>query len=93
MDYKIVIDPSRGGEDIGLTYNGLEEKMFILKLANYINDRLKELGIKKLKVLYSKESPRHSDNEDKSVIGSVSFVPSVAGLIIASEVVKDLINI
>ena len=46
MDYKIVIDPSKGGEDIGLTYNNLKEKEFTLNLANYINNRLKELGIK-----------------------------------------------
>ena len=45
MDYKIVIDPSKGGEDIGITYNNLQEKEFTLNLANYINDRLKELGI------------------------------------------------
>ena len=68
-------------------------KTSVCPLARVVRRQLKELGIKKLKVLYSKESPRHSDNEDKSVIGSVSFVPSVAGLIIASEVVKDLINI
>lgn len=68
-------------------------KTSVCPLARVVRRQLKELGIKKLKVLYSKESPRYSDNEDKSVIGSVSFVPSVAGLIIASEVVKDLINI
>ena len=45
MNYKIVIDPSKGGEDIGITYNNLQEKEFTLNLANYINDRLKELGI------------------------------------------------
>ena len=45
MDYKIVIDPSRGGEDIGLIYNNLNEKEFTLNLANYINNRLNELGV------------------------------------------------
>ena len=45
MDYKIIIDPSRGGKDIGLTYNNLSEKEITLMLANYINNRLKELGI------------------------------------------------
>ena len=46
MDYKIVIDPSKGGEDIGLTYKNVSEKEFLLNLSKYINDRLNELGIK-----------------------------------------------
>jgi tRNA A37 threonylcarbamoyladenosine dehydratase len=68
-------------------------KTSVCPLARVVRRQLKELGIKKQKVLYSKETPRYSNNEDKSVIGSVSFVPSVAGLIIASEVVKDLLKV
>jgi len=68
-------------------------KTSVCPLARVVRRQLKELGIKKLKVLFSKETPRYSNNEDKSVIGSVSFVPSVAGLIIASEVVKDLLKV
>ena len=54
--------------------------------------------IKKLKVVYSREIPRKPENEtgsrEKKVnVGSISFVPSSAGLIIASEVVKDICNL
>ena len=63
-------------------------KTSVCPLAKVMRTRLKKEGIKKLKVVYSKEEPiTNPDN----IIGSVPFVPSVAGLIIASEVVKDLI--
>ena len=54
---------------------------------------LKKRGIDSVKVLYSKEEPIKSDiGEEKRIPGSVSFVPSVAGLIIAGEVIKDIIK-
>ena len=58
---------------------------------------LKARGIKKLKVVYSKEEPIkpkviEENEKKKQVPGSVSFVPSVAGLIIAGEVVKDILK-
>ena len=57
---------------------------------------LAKRGIKGVKVLYSEEEPVKTSVLDeetgKSVPGSVSFVPSVAGLVIASEVIKDLIK-
>ena len=70
-------------------------------LARVLRKKLREKGIKKLKVVYSKEEPRRIIlSEDGSAEkkgsagriapGSISFVPSVAGLIIASEVVRDL---
>lgn len=62
-------------------------KTSVCPLAKVMRTRLKKEGIKKLKVVYSKEEPiKNADN----VIGSVPFVPSVAGLIIAGEVIKDL---
>lgn len=71
-------------------------------LAKVMRKELKRRGVKKLKVLYSKEEPLRpkfveapndeGDFKRRSVPGSMSFVPSVAGLIIASEVVKDLIG-
>ena len=64
-------------------------KTSVCPLAKVMRTRLKKEGIKKLKVVYSKEEPIKNDD---NVIGSVPFVPSVAGLIIASEVVKELIN-
>lgn len=63
-------------------------KTSVCPLAKVMRTRLKKEGIKKLKVVYSKEEPiKNVDN----IIGSVPFVPSVAGLIIAGEVIKDLI--
>lgn len=75
-------------------------KTSVCPLAKVMRKELKQRGIKKLKVLYSKEEPIKikqisSQNQEtkKQVPGSISFVPSVAGLIIAGEVVKDLINL
>ena len=58
-------------------------------LAKIVRKRLKEEGITKVKVVYSTEATIKTNG---AILGSVSFVPSVAGLIIASEVVKDLTN-
>ena len=64
-------------------------KTSICPLARIIRKELRKKGIKKLKVLYSKEEPI----ENKSgTIASISFVPSVAGLMIAGEVIKDIIK-
>lgn len=68
----------------------------VCPLAKIMRKELKNRGIKKLKVVYSKEEPITQNlNKDKQVqvLGSISFVPSVAGLIIAGEVIKDIINI
>lgn len=71
-------------------------KTSVCPLAKVMRKELKVRGIKKLKVLYSKEEPIKLNKVDedgkKQVPGSISFVPSVAGLIIGGEVVKDLIN-
>lgn len=65
-------------------------KTTVCPLAKVMRRELKKRGITKLKVLYSKEEPiRH---EAGAVPGSISFVPSVAGLIIAGEVIKDLLR-
>ena len=68
-------------------------KTSVCPLARVMRYELKKRGIKKLKVVYSKEKP--VDIGDVKIdggknVGSIAFVPSVAGLIIASEVVKDL---
>ena len=72
-------------------------KTSVCPLAKVMRKELKSRGIKKLKVVYSKEEPIKIDGileetSSKRVPGSISFVPSVAGLIIAGEVVKDLIK-
>lgn len=58
-------------------------------LAKVMRKELKKRNIQKLKVVYSKEKGNSNEN---NVIGSISFVPSVMGLIIAGEVIKDIIN-
>lgn len=83
-------------------------KTSVCPLAKVMRRELKKRGVKKLKVVYSKEEPRklHLYDEEGNPIpaetkgtagrcapGSVSFVPSVAGLILAGEVVKDLAGI
>ncbi len=64
-------------------------KTEVCPVAKAMRKRLKDLGIKKLKVVYSKEQPFKSGSRTP---GSISFVPSVAGLILAGEVIKDLIS-
>ena len=64
-------------------------KTSVCPLARVIRVELKKRGIKNLKVLYSTEAPIKTGSRTPS---SISFVPPAAGLIIASEVVKDLIN-
>jgi tRNA A37 threonylcarbamoyladenosine dehydratase len=60
-------------------------KTSVCPLAKVMRYELKKRGITDVKVLYSEEEP-------KSVGGSISFVPSVAGLLIAGEVVRDLLS-
>ena len=65
-------------------------------LAKVMRRELKSRDIKSLKVVYSEEKAKkpeiqlYDSENNKPVPGSVSFVPSVAGLIIAGEVIKDL---
>ncbi len=81
-------------------------KTSVCPLAKVMRYELKRRGIKKLKVVYSKEKPLKpifgenecgtaSDTSEtharRQIPGSTAFVPSVAGLIIAGEVIKDLI--
>lgn len=62
-------------------------------LARVMRRELKARDVKKLKVVYSKEKPQKCGEENgKPIPASISFVPSVAGLIIAGEVVKDIIG-
>lgn len=88
-------------------------KTSICPLAKVMRKELRNRGIKKLKVVYSKEEPIKIDETGNSgcktecirpletvrkcttrnqVPGSISFVPSVAGLIIAGEVIKDILS-
>lgn len=76
-------------------------KTSVCPLCKVMRKELKARGIKKLKVLYSKEIPvditdRITEEEKgnrRAIPGSVSFVPPVAGLIIAGEVIRELVEI
>ena len=69
-------------------------KTSVCPLARVIRTELKKRNIKDVKVVYSKEIPQKTAFKDakKTVPASISFVPPVVGLIIAGEVVKDLIG-
>lgn len=88
-------------------------KTSVCPLARVMRHELKKRGIKKLKVVYSKEEPiRPDENSEiscknhcicppgtarkctarRDIPGSIAFVPAVAGLILAGEVINDLIN-
>lgn len=77
-------------------------KTSVCPLAKVMRRELKKRNIKHLKVVYSKEEPltpmeiEGSVNDEarqrRATPGSVAFVPSVAGLIMAGEVVKDLVK-
>ncbi len=70
-------------------------KTSVCPLARVMRTELKKRGVKKLKVVYSKEQPKNAvadSSNGRHAPGSCAFVPSVAGLIIASEVIKDLIG-
>ncbi len=72
-------------------------KTSVCPLARVIRYELKKRGIKDVKVVYSKEQPliskvKNEEYDKKTPVGSISFVPPAAGLIMAGEVVKDLIS-
>lgn len=77
-------------------------KTSVCPLAKVMRKELKNRDIKKLKVVYSKEEPiklneienvsTKTSADKKQVPGNISFVSSVAGLIIAGEVAKDIIS-
>ncbi len=72
-------------------------------LARVMRRELKARGVKKLKVVYSSEEPVRPDNVDsnytekgaarrRGTTASIAFVPPVAGLILAGEVIRDIIK-
>lgn len=64
-------------------------KTSVCPLARVMRRELKNRGVKKLEVIYSKEEPIKTDS---SVPGSISFTPPVAGYLAASYVIKNLIG-
>ena len=67
-------------------------KTDVCPLARVMRRELKNRGIEKVKVLYSQEQPKKNTAEEKPVPSSIAYVPSVAGLLIAGEVIQDLIK-
>ena len=72
-------------------------KTSVCPLARVMRRELKTRGVSHLKVLYSDEppltpAPSEENSGKRQTPGSVSFVPSAAGLMIAGEVIKDLIH-
>ena len=67
-------------------------KTSVCPVCRILRKELKKRNIKKLKVLYSKEVPQKISQNENKILGSISFVSSVAGLIIAGEVIKDIIG-
>ena len=69
-------------------------KTSVCPLAKTIRKQLRANGINHLKVVYSRELPNRFDKseEHRRTTASISFVPSVCGLIIASQIVRDLID-
>lgn len=73
-------------------------KTKVCPLAKVMRQELKKRKVKKLKVIYSEEQPikpiikEEEINMRKKAPGSTAFVPSVGGLIIASQVIRDIIN-
>ena len=72
-------------------------KTSVCPLARVMRRELKARGVSHLKVLYSDETPltpapSEENSGKRQTPGSVSFVPSAAGLMIAGEVIKDLIH-
>ena len=65
-------------------------KTSVCPVCKILRKELRKRNIKDLKVVYSKEEPKRAEGQES--LGSISFVPSVAGLIIAGEVVKDIVR-
>lgn len=68
----------------------------VCPLARVMRKELKARGIKKYKVVYSKEEPIKSgvidEETGKAIPGSLSFVPSAMGLIMAGEIINDILK-
>ncbi len=67
-------------------------KTSVCPLAKVMRYELRKRGVKKLKVVYSKEPPVAPSENGERVPASCAFVPSVVGLIIAGEVIRALVK-
>lgn len=105
MDSKVLLIKSASEEGIPIisslsTGNKLDPTLFrvddiyktsVCPIAKILRKRLKEEGVKSLRVIYSTEPPVPQKTQvEGRCIGSVPFVPSVAGLMLAREVILDI---
>lgn len=104
MEYNIPIISSMGtGNKLHGEMFEIEDisRTSVCPLCKVMRRELKKQGITHLKVLYSKEKPVKTDpdkmEEDpgtrRSLPGSISFVPPIAGLLIAGEVIRDIVGL
>lgn len=65
----------------------------VCPLAKVMRKELRKRNIQELNVIYSTEEPIkiHQEIEEKKIIGSISYVPSIAGLMISYKVINDII--
>lgn len=88
-----IITVTGAGNKLDATKFEVEDiyKTTICPVCRILRKELKSRNIKHLKVVYSKELPIKHEKTGNT-LGSISFVPSVAGLIAAGEVIKDIVN-
>ncbi len=94
-----VISSMGAGNKLGASLFEVSDiyKTSVCPLARVMRAEMKKRGIKDLKVVYSKEMPVKNENpvfseNGKQIPGSIAFVPSVVGLIMAGEAIKDIVR-
>lgn len=85
------------GNKVGVNFEVADIKSTsVCPLAKVVRKELKARGIDSLKVVYSKETPLPTkDNQElngRHIPGSISYAPAVAGMMLAGEVIRDLIG-
>ena len=93
---KIISSLSTGNRIEGTYYVKDIYKTENCPMAKVMRKKLKELGIKKLKVVWSPDGAMEGsetlEEGGRHIPGSISFIPGIAGLTIAGEIIRDLIN-
>ena len=77
---------------LNFSHGSHEEHKARIERIKKIRKELKKRGINHLKVVYSKEQPSIHITTENKILGSTAFTPPVVGLIMASEIIKDLLS-
>lgn len=66
----------------------------VCPLAKVMRKELRKINVKDINVIYSTEEPikKNEDSKDKNIIGSISYLPAIAGLMISYKVINDIIK-